>query len=203
MDDRLGELAEQVAQGARQLAELAAREASASGELATVRLAQQMDALSGVTLRVCVERARAAGHTWQELGDLLGVSRQAAFQRFGKPIDPRTGAPMSNAVQADAADRATALIVDWTEGRYEQVVADFDATMSAALPATELAAAWAQVIGTVGALERTDEPLVRAQGDLTVVDIPLEFEAGEMKARVAFNADRTIGGLFILNPDVP
>ncbi|GAA1308610.1 hypothetical protein Psi02_24900 [Planotetraspora silvatica] len=203
MDERLGELAEQVARSARHLAEVAKQESGAPGELATVRLAQQLDALSGVTLRVCVERARAAGHTWQELGDLLGVSRQAAFQRFGKPIDPRTGAPMSNTAQTDAAGRATALLADWTEGRYEQVVADFDATMSAALSATELAAAWAQVVGTVGTLERTDEPLVRAQGDLTVVDIPLEFEAGEMKARVTFNADRTVGGLFILNPDVP
>jgi hypothetical protein len=24
------------------------------------------------------------GHTWREIGDALGVSKQAAFQRFGK-----------------------------------------------------------------------------------------------------------------------
>ena len=37
----------------------------------------------------------SAGRTWQEIGDLLGVTRQAAFQRYGKPIDPRTGDVMS------------------------------------------------------------------------------------------------------------
>ncbi len=35
------------------------------------------------TLRALVEQARAAGHTWAEIGELLHVSRQAAFQRFG------------------------------------------------------------------------------------------------------------------------
>jgi hypothetical protein len=34
------------------------------------------------TLRALVAQARAAGHTWAEIGDLLRVSRQAAFQRF-------------------------------------------------------------------------------------------------------------------------
>ena len=46
-------------------------------------------------LKEAVEAARRTGHTWQEIGDLLGTSRQAAFQRFGRPIDPRTGTPMT------------------------------------------------------------------------------------------------------------
>jgi hypothetical protein len=40
------------------------------------------------TLRNAIARARAAGHTWQEVGDVLGTSRQAAFQRFGRGTDP-------------------------------------------------------------------------------------------------------------------
>ena len=55
-----------------------------------VRRAQDLDDLSEQVLRLCVQQSRDAGHTWQEIGDLLGVTRQAAFQRFGKPIDPRT-----------------------------------------------------------------------------------------------------------------
>jgi hypothetical protein len=42
--------------------------------------------LAGQVLRLCVQQSRDAGHTWQEIGDLLGVT----FQRFGKAIDPRT-----------------------------------------------------------------------------------------------------------------
>jgi len=46
-------------------------------------------------LREAVQQARQAGHTWAEIGELLGTTRQAAFQRFGRPLDPRTGAPMA------------------------------------------------------------------------------------------------------------
>ncbi len=30
-----------------------------------------------------VDEARARGHTWQEIGDTLGVRRQSAHERFG------------------------------------------------------------------------------------------------------------------------
>src|ERR1700745_2769758 len=69
-------------------------------------------------LKLCVQQSRDAGHTWQEVGDLLGVTRQAAFQRFGKPIDPRTGEPMHRTVHiADAAERAVRIVTDVLEGR--------------------------------------------------------------------------------------
>lgn len=40
--------------------------------------------------RAVVAEARAAGTTWQEIGDALGVTRQAAEARFGdRPRRPR------------------------------------------------------------------------------------------------------------------
>jgi hypothetical protein len=36
-------------------------------------------------LRAAVERARAAGRSWTEIANVLGVSRQAARQRFNEP----------------------------------------------------------------------------------------------------------------------
>lgn len=35
-------------------------------------------------LRTAVAAARAAGDTWDAIGVALGISRQAAYQRFGK-----------------------------------------------------------------------------------------------------------------------
>ena len=35
-------------------------------------------------LRAAVKAARVNGATWQEIGDSLGVTRQAAWERFGK-----------------------------------------------------------------------------------------------------------------------
>ena len=40
---------------------------------------------------------------------MLGTSRQAAFQRFGRPVDPRTGLAMTRTLPPDAADRAVAI----------------------------------------------------------------------------------------------
>ena len=40
------------------------------------------------SLHALVDQARAGGHTWAEIGDVLRVSRQAAFQRFGAGRDP-------------------------------------------------------------------------------------------------------------------
>ncbi len=82
--------------------------------------AQELSLLAAAALRLAVDLARADGCTWQELGDVLGVTRQAAFQRFGHPVDPRTGKPMSEAMIPGAAERATQLMIDWIEGRYEQ-----------------------------------------------------------------------------------
>ena len=111
---------------------------------------------------------------------------------------------MSKAILPGAGDRAIALFSDWVDGRYGDVAAaNFDATMTAELPVDKIAEAWAQIAGMVGTYQRMGEPFVRQLGDYTVVDVPMEFEASEMKGRVAFNAGGQVSGLFILNPDTP
>lgn len=48
------------------------------------KLAAAQDAL-----KQAVRHARSDGHTWQEIGEALGVSRQAAWERYGyEPIEP-------------------------------------------------------------------------------------------------------------------
>jgi hypothetical protein len=200
----LAGLAEQAAVKARQLSAGASR-AGLAGEdppdLGALRLAHDLHALAAAALQASVERARSAGRTWQQIGDLLGVTRQAAFQRFGWPTDPRTGEPMNGLVRPDAGRRATALMIGWIEGRYSEITAGFDETLTEKLTPDALAAAWAQVVGTVGEYQRMGEPLVRQVGDYTVTDIPLGFEAGEMKGRVAYNRGGQVSGLFVIPPE--
>jgi hypothetical protein len=153
-------------------------------------------------LRQTVDAARRAGHTWQELGDLLGTSRQAAFQRFGRPIDPRTGTPMADPTLPDAARRAEDLVVAIIECRWTDVRRDFDETMLDAVDEAKLVAGWAQVAALVGSYERMGEPLVLAAGDYTVVEMPLYFEAGEQTVRVTYHADGQVAGLWIRPPNL-
>jgi len=171
-----------------------------------VRHARDAEVLAGQALRLCVQECRDAGHTWQEIGDLLGVTRQAAFQRFGKPIDPRTGEPMDKTVHmTDAAERAVQIVTDVLEDRMDQARPAFDATVLAAFTDEVRGEALATVAGLVGAFEGfgQGEPFVRRIGDHTVVDIPLRYEAGDMKARIAFDTDERVAGFFIIPPETP
>jgi hypothetical protein len=103
--ESLAELAESIVAKARKLrpsARRGGRRATAggghSGGLDRVQAAAELAGLAAAALQLSVQQARAAGRTWQEIGELLGVSRQAAFQRFGRPADPRTGVDVHNAV---------------------------------------------------------------------------------------------------------
>ena len=171
-----------------------------------IRSAQLTRELADQVLTLCVQQARDAGHTWQEIGTLLGVTRQAAFQRFGRPIDPRTGEPMDKTVHmADAAERATEIVTEVLDGRMNEARKSFNAEVLAAFTDEVRADALATVAGLVGAFEAfgDGEPFVRRVGGYTVVDLPLCYEAGDMKARVAFDADEKVAGLFILVPEAP
>lgn len=187
------------AEGARLLAE-AARGGHVTSDLVLVRMAADLQAAAARTLKKSVDRARAAGRTWQEIGDALGVTRQAAFQRFGNPIDPRTGKPMNASIRPGAAEHATQFVIDWIANDYAAMSRDFNDEVREKASAEIMAAAWAQVTGMVGAYEGMDEPVVRQWGDYTIVDIPLRFEAGDMSARVSYDTDGKVAGAFILDP---
>jgi hypothetical protein len=150
-------------------------------------------------MREAVLLARQAGHTWAEIGELLGTTRQAAFQRFGRPLDPRTGAPMSDTILPGAAERAAVLLADVADQRWEQATSGFDQRMAKALDARGLAAAWAQVVGMAGEYQGMGEPAAHQAGDYTVVDVPLRFEAAELTGRVSYDGSGQVAGLFFLN----
>ncbi|GAB3156846.1 hypothetical protein GCM10027258_64030 [Amycolatopsis stemonae] len=153
------------------------------------------------TLRDAVDAARAAGHTWQEIGDLLGTSRQAAFQRFGRPVDPATGVSMTELKPPDAIHRAEGLVAELVGCQWHEVRRDFDDRMQAAVGEDELRLAWAQVAGAVGRYEGMGEPYARSTGDYTVVHMPLAFEAGERTVQVTYRENGQVVGLWIRPPE--
>src|SRR5580698_10032562 len=183
--DMVGRLADAVARSGSGLP----REALAA--------ARDLSAVAGQALQEAVDRARAAGHSWREIGDVLGTTRQAAFQRFGHPVDPRTGAPMSTDVLPGAADRAAATITCLTEGRWEDARRDFNARMREGGDAGRLASGWARTAGLIGRYEGMGEPFAHRAGDHTVVEVPLRFEAGEATGRVIFGDDGQVAGLWL------
>jgi hypothetical protein len=166
--------------------------------LQAVATAQAVAREADEALALAVASARKAGRTWAEIGSTLGTTRQAAFQRFGRPADPRTGAPMEP-VFSHAGDQALALFGDIVAGRWAQACATFDETVAAKLDADRLAAVWAVLIGLIGCHERSGTPSVFQAGDYTVADVPLYFEAGERTGRVSYDRDGYVAGIFFLD----
>lgn len=151
-------------------------------------------------MRAVVLGAREAGHTWEEIGQVLGTTRQAAFQRFGRPADPRTGQPMAISMLPGAAERGAALFADLAACRWAEASRDFGTRIAARLDADRLAATWARLAGMIGPLEAIGDPVAFQAGDRTVVDVPLSFEAGERTGRVSFDRGGKVTGLFFLPP---
>jgi hypothetical protein len=152
-------------------------------------------AAAEAALQAAVDRARAGGQSWREIGAVLGTSRQAAFQRFGHPVDPRTGASMTRTVAPGAAEQANRFLADFTAGRWEEVLGSFDDFMRERHDAERLAGGWAQLIGMFGSYEGIGEISPVPAGDSTVVDALLRFEAGEAMLWVRFDRDGHVTGL--------
>ncbi|MGN7777980.1 DUF3887 domain-containing protein [Mycolicibacterium sp. 22603] len=169
--------------------------------LATVTAAREVKEDAEALLVAAVQQARAAGHTWQQVGDVLGITRQAAFQRFGKPIDPRTGEAMNTTPLPQATELAPAIIDDLANARWADVSARFDETMRDRLTDAGLAEGWVHIVGSAGAYEGHGVTDAVRAGDFTTTNTPLRFEAGDYVARITFRDDQSIAGLFLLTAE--
>jgi hypothetical protein len=165
-----------------------------------VAAARELSAAAAAALQAAVDQARAAGHSWGEIGDVLDTTRQAAFQRFGRPVDPRTSKPMSRATPPGADARAIELLGCIIEGRWEDARRDFAPVMLEAVSADRIAATWTLTAAEAGRYERMGDPLAVPANDTTLVDIPLFFEAGERTVRVVFDSGGEVIGLLIRAP---
>lgn len=174
-----------------------ARQGSALGSL---MVARTLEDISSDVLRVLVMDARGAGYTWQQIGEALHVTRQAAQQRFGGADDGADSVGRREAV--GPARRALIAVDQWRQGRLESLRQGFDRSMADALSVEGLTQAWSQVEDLMGEVTSVGQPTVTSRGRYQVVDVPLVFQRGTMKARVTLDRKERICGLFILQPDV-
>ncbi|HEX2132959.1 MAG TPA: DUF3887 domain-containing protein [Actinophytocola sp.] len=105
---------------------------------------------------------------------------------------------MARDLLPDAAERAVALFAELVAGNWAGVRRDFDERMLDEVSDEQLATVWTTVAGTIGRFERMGEPYVLPAGELTVVNVPLYCEAGEVLGRVGFHRNGSVGGLFVL-----
>lgn len=166
--------------------------------MAAVSATRTLDLIVDDILHALVRQARAEGRTWAEIGEVLHVTRQAAFQRFGAAADdPRAQEGVMKPIRG-AADKASVILGDWLHERYDAVRRDFDARMLEQCTVEMLQAVRGQTRQTGGEPVEMGAGAVSVRSGYTVVDVPIAFERAEATGRVAFDADERVAGFFIL-----
>lgn len=180
----------------------------------TIREAQEALDRAKDHLRSTVQQARSTGHTWAEIGHTLGMSRQAAFKRFGEVTNPVngeriTGAPMSIEEVRRTTEQVFELI---SAGEYDTLEQLIHPEVRDELPSSLIAETWTRLLSEVGSKEsHGDTHVVLPAGERindddqilgTVVGVTtLHCEAGEMMGRVALDEQLRVVGLLIVTPD--
>ncbi len=176
---------------------LRAEDRDAPGQfMRAIAATRSLDMIVEDSLRALVERARAAGHTWAEIGEVLHVSRQAAFQRFGG--GPRPSAEEGVVVPVDGAvDAAVPVLEAFLDGRFADARARFDARMLEACSVELLADVREKVRQLGGEVQALGTPAVSLRSGYTAVDIPVALERADAVGRVVLDADRQVAGFFV------
>jgi hypothetical protein len=174
-------------------------EHSAAQVMRAIAATRSLDALVEETLRGLVDQARIAGHTWAEIGELLHVSRQAAFQRFGGGPRTTSGHGAVATPVDGAVEDALSMLEAFLEGRFEDARARFGRRMLEAISLELLADVREKVRREAGEVQALGSPRVAVRDGYTVVDIPVALERADGIGRVVIDADRQVAG-FLVRP---
>lgn len=200
----LVDLASLVEAGGEQL------QSSSDDEVRMIREADELVRRSRQRLHEMVSIARSHGVSWQEIGGTLGVSRQAAFKRFGSKDESETTA----AQVTDLSERTREVFAHLDAGDYEAVRAHMTYTCARALTKRKLMSVWEQVRSDTGRLEACVDSTVQTADGSTplsrlanrhlsagaIVQVTLRHEAGEWIGRIAYNGSGKITGILIAPP---
>ena len=158
---------------------------------------RSLDTIVDDTLHALVDQARAAGHTWAEIGEVLHVSRQAAFQRFGGGRRPEVGEDVIDVPVTNAAEHALPVLEAFLDGRLDDARSTFDDRMLEAVSVELLADVREKVRREAGDVQALGAPAVSVRDGYTVVDIPVALERADGIGRVVLDADRQVAGFFV------
>jgi uncharacterized protein len=82
------------------------------------------------------------------------------------------------------------------KGEFKKATADFDDTMKEKLPADKLEETWKGLIEKVGPFKKQTSTRTEKFQQYDIVYVTCEFEKYTLEAKVVYNADKKIAGLF-------
>src|SRR5262245_15362692 len=98
--------------------------------------------------------------------------------------------------EAAVEKTAKAFVALLDKGDFDKATGDFDEAMLKALPADKLKGTWEKVGGDAGAFKKQLSSRVEKSGKYDVVIVTCEFQKKKLDARVVFDKDGKITGLF-------
>lgn len=153
--------------------------------------------VAGQAQRTIFAAARDRGASWSTVGGILGITRQAAYQRFGQ--GSTKSLPSENIEYADAAAVSLVVLAELQSGQWDAVMARSSGVIRADLGAEGLRQAWQ--ITTEGAEVTVAGPTrVRRVGAVTIAETGLHATTGEQLMRLTFNHEGLIVGIWFDHP---
>ena len=185
---------------ARRAAHLAGRLADpldTDGIVTALRQAEELKYLADDLLIATASRAHEAGLSWQEIGNQLGISRQAAYQRFASGSSADDGRRRED---RELVERVRKLFAAIDAGDIDRIGAEFTPRMLAQVPPSTVTALWADAVDSLGSFDRLTAATVRRNGSTRFVHCSLVFADGLLDGRVAVDRSGKVAGLLITDP---
>ncbi len=126
------------------------------------------------------------------------------FALMGLQTAPRAAAQDRQAPQpVDLRAAAKNFVELLSKGEFAKATKDFDSTMTKALPADKLRETWKSLITAAGAFRKQTAVSRQSSGKYEIIIVTCEFEKNQMNARVVFDKENKITGLFFTPPTEP
>lgn len=145
-----------------------------------------------------VQEARAAGLTWQTIGQALGVSKQAAAQRFAQTLPTRRSLDL---LQTELNQITDAFFAALARGIIEDAQAYMTYTASRRYSKRKLLKTWQEVTDQVGPFTEVSKTLIEEAPSGFILSYRLTHAQGQPVGQISFNPARKITGLVIFNDD--
>lgn len=183
-------------------------------QLENIALAQETAQDSEHHLNHCIAVAKNDGYSWGEIGSVLGVSRQAAAQKYSKIIQEIAPMHFSEGTQAHLINTAKAVLHRIGEQEWEKVHSYFSFTAKRGLSKKKLAEVWQEVLEGCGDFQRVDSLNLHAPNPhefkvfsatikvpntsiFAIADFTLDHTDGKPVGQIAFNSRRKVIGFII------
>ncbi|MGP5217984.1 hypothetical protein [Arthrobacter rhombi] len=199
MDSSADDPAETTAR-ARRAEKLAARLADpleADGAVTALRQAEELKYLADDLLVATAGRAHDAGLSWQDIGNQLGISRQAAYQRFASGSSADDGRRRED---RELVQQIRELFAAIDSGDIDRIGTEFTPRMLAQVPPSTVRALWADAVDSLGPFDRLTAATVRRNGSTRFVHCSLVFADGLLEGRAAVDRSGKVAGLLITDP---